>query len=362
MNLRVAAFSSTLIYLLLLLTLRAYPVLSPNALAGDPATMKLAMTSPTARIETPESQRRAPDQTFLTVPEWFLVFSPDELARLLETHPASDFPWFGHIVQFWQGAKSVVDITRGRYPTNVDYLVMVAVIGVSTTVEYGAEGLWENTFGALTAAVGSRTAEDRFWAESTRRYVDFLNVGPWFRFDFMAELKTLWTTTPLIGASPVRSLERKYWLSTVLLTKALYGYAMNKASTAMYGVEPSVTAVVVEGLPDGALPPGVERVEALPDGKVLLLLPRYTAFIAPARQLASQGARFVEIAGNRGAILVSLLLPSSERAEVAGLPLVLTQPILTEPPQQRFAVAVPVDRLSDLLRAFPRAVEHVYDY
>ncbi|NDD31094.1 MAG: hypothetical protein EB084_22805 [Proteobacteria bacterium] len=51
MNLRVAAFSSTLIYLLLL-TLRAYPVLSPNALAGDLATMKLAMTSPTARIET----------------------------------------------------------------------------------------------------------------------------------------------------------------------------------------------------------------------------------------------------------------------------------------------------------------------
>jgi len=132
-NLRSAALTSTLVYLLLL-TLRAYPVLAPNALAGDPATLPIAMTAPTARIETPETERRAPDQTFLTYPEWFLVFSPDELAGLLETRPASDFPWFGHIVQLWQGVVTAVNVTRGLYPTNSDYLLMIAAIVFSTNL------------------------------------------------------------------------------------------------------------------------------------------------------------------------------------------------------------------------------------
>lgn len=361
MNLRSAALTSTLVYLLLL-TLRAYPVLAPNALAGDPATLPIAMTAPTARIETPETERRAPDQTFLTYPEWFLVFSPDELAGLLETRPASDFPWFGHIVQLWQGAVTAVDVTRGRYPTNSDYLLMIGVIGVSTTLEYGAEGMWENAFGAFTAALGPRTAEDRFWAASTRRYVDFLNVGPWFRFDYIAELRTLWGSTPWLGPNPLRSIERRYWLSTVLLAKAIYGAAMNAASTSMYGVESSITAVVVDRRPAEPLPPGVEMGDTLPDGSTHLRLPRYTAFAEAARALSSQGVDFVEIAGNRGAILVSLRLPTADRAEIAGQALVLTQPILTQAPLQRFAVAVPVDRLSELLRRFPHAIEHVYDY
>ena len=101
-------------------------------------------------IQTPEQHRRTPDQTFLTYPEWFLVFSPDEFATFTATHPAHQFPFFGHLRQFWQAYGSVNKYIFKRYPFNFGYHVMVLVIGGSTTVEYTLRACYENTMGRLS--------------------------------------------------------------------------------------------------------------------------------------------------------------------------------------------------------------------
>lgn len=42
---------------------------------------------------TPNADSRPPDQTFLTFPEWYLVFSPQEQADYFATKTATTFPY-----------------------------------------------------------------------------------------------------------------------------------------------------------------------------------------------------------------------------------------------------------------------------
>jgi hypothetical protein len=214
--------------------------------------------------------------------------------------------------------------------------------------------------------MGKSTEEDRLFAEYARRYVDFIRVQPWYRFDFVAELRRLWSDTSLFGSNPLRKWERKYYLTTEFLGKALYGWLIKLGTQAAYDPTIDWTAVVVERIPaalEGAK--DLQLLEKYPDGSALVLLPRYAAFLDATVKLAEQGIAFREVAGNRGAILLSILAPTSERTSFAGHEVVLTQPVLTEYPKKRFVIAVPIQDLAKTLVAFhkaPYTLEHLFDF
>jgi hypothetical protein len=329
----------------------------------------LAASTAAPPVLTPPEHRRGGDQTFLTFPEWFLVYSPDEYAAFVKERPPSGFPFFGHLRQFWSGYRAVYQATRRDYPVNSEYHVMIAVIGVSTTVEYALRSAYENTLGRaseVTAAYGT-TDEDRLGARVAQDYVDFIRDRPWYEFDFLTPLRTLWRDTPAWGAGPVRKWERRYALTSEWLAKAAYAWAIGQGSQAAYGAEETTTAVVLDRLPEGieAELPRLRVLLRYPDGQALVTLPRYDDFKDHAAAVARRGATFVEIAGNRGPILVTALVPSGWTPPVAGASALFTQPILTRPGRQRTAVTVPVGALSELLRVLERdghTLEHVYDY
>jgi hypothetical protein len=329
----------------------------------------LAASTAAPPVLTPPEHRRGGDQTFLTFPEWFLVYSPDEYAAFVKERPPSGFPFFGHLRQFWSGYRAVYQATRRDYPVNSEYHVMIAVIGVSTTVEYALRSAYENTLGRaseVTAAYGT-TDEDRLGARVAQDYVDFIRDRPWYEFDFLTPLRTLWRDTPAWGAGPVRKWERRYALTSEWLAKAAYAWAIGQGSQAAYGAEETTTAVVLDRLPEGieAELPRLRVLLRYPDGQALVTLPRYDDFKDHAAVVARRGATFVEIAGNRGPILVTALVPSGWTPPVAGASALFTQPILTRPGRQRTAVTVPVGALSELLRVLERdghTLEHVYDY
>src|ERR1700753_1975539 len=62
---------------------------------------------------TPKEHCRAPDQTFLTYPEWFLVFGPAEYAEYLQHRTATGFPFMTHVFQAWESYAAVDDQIRG---------------------------------------------------------------------------------------------------------------------------------------------------------------------------------------------------------------------------------------------------------
>ena len=326
---------------------------------GAPAT--------TAPVAPPEHQRGV-EQTFLTYPEWFLVFSPAEYASFVATSAPDRFPFIGHTGQFWQGYKAVFQESRAMgHDLNPGYHLMVMVIGVSTSVEYGLRSIYESLIGRLSqATAGARTPEDALGAKVAQDYVDFIRVLPWYEYDFWSQLKTLWTDVPGTGPNMLRKWERRFALTTELGIKALYGQIIKLATKSIYGTPLLVTAVVTQPAPaaDPKLP-DLKIIQSLPDGAALVSLPRYEAFMTYAQALANRGGDFSEIAGNRSIILVSLIGASDWRPKDGVDKLLFEQPILTQPGRKRIVATALVPQLGASLREWAKAgvqVEHIFDY
>jgi len=307
----------------------------------------LAFATP---LRVPEADRRGEEQTYLTFPEWFLVFSPDEFADSLEAGGTpSQFPWFSHVRQFWSAYTRVWEATK-RYPFNGEYHTMIGVIGTSTTVEYGIRGAYETLVGRLTelTSAPNATPEDRLAAEQARDYVEFVRVRPWYEFDFVTPLKRLWGDTPMFGPDMLRKWERRYLLTSDWAVKATYAALLEKATHSTFET-PKVTTVSVVREGDRT------QVEAFP---------RYQGFTDASLALAQRGGAFEEIAGNRGPILVSVVVPVMQPV-AAGTTVLIRQPILTRAGYERRVLQVPVPQLADELRAHAKAgdaIEHVFDF
>lgn len=317
---------------------------------------------------TPAEHRRGPEQTFLTYPEWFLVHSPAEYAVFLRDRSPSAFPYFGHIGQFWQAYAAVYEATKD-YPFNAGYHVMIMVIGISTSIEYALKSAYETVIGRLSelSRRHGMTAEDRFAARAAQDYVDFIRVRPWYEYDFVAQLRGLWRDTGWWGRDPVRKWERKYALTTEYVIKAAYGWIIGKLTRMGYQAPLPVTAVLVDRLPPDAATAvsGLQVLAQMGNGPALIAVPRYQAFTDCAIALAKRNVQFLEIAGNRSQILVSVLAPAQWRPPVPAQQVLFIQPILTRPSTQRLALTVAVDRLAETLRvlsAMPVEIEHIYDY
>ncbi|GAB3990835.1 hypothetical protein GCM10028807_18890 [Spirosoma daeguense] len=334
--------------------------------AGDGCVVPKDWLVSNAKPVTPAEHIRPADQTFLTYPEWFLVHSPAEIADYAHRHTTTTFPYMGHVRQLWQSYRIMYAQIREAFPFNTGYHVMIWVIGVSTTVEYALKALYETVVGRLTDPPNGNvvTDEDKFNAQFTQDYVDFIRELPWYEFDFMSRIPRLFSETTFWGPHFIRKCERKYMLLTELLVKAGYGYLIKLGTKAAYDEALLTTAVIVDKAP-AVLPEKTKLLQTYPDSSALLLLPRYEAFHPAASALVRQGVTFREIAGNNSALLMTILSPENWQPNLPGFRVVFTQPIVTKPGQKRVALVTTVGQLDETIRyveAEHVTIEHVYDY
>ena len=320
-----------------------------------------------AQVEGMKGYKRDEAQTFLTLPEWVLVYNPAEYADYLGHNEPSGFPYFHSIGQFWGTYRKIYGVTRKQYPFNFGYHFMVMVIGTSYTVEYGVKGLYENSIGRVAewTASGEATAEDRFGAAMAQRYVDFIRVRPWYEYSFLRELKGLWRQ-PWWGRHPVRKWERRFILSAEYLVKAPYAGLITLGTRAAYGTADKEILAIADKVPESILDldDRVRVVGRLEDGGTLLGMPRYEEFRDAAMHLAQGGVHFRELAGNQN-ILMTSVVPEAWSYSLPAGKVVLSEPMLTHADARRIGVIVPVPALDSVLLDFARQkvpVEHLYDY
>jgi len=335
--------------------------------AGKGLLVNKAWMTTSPRSLTPQKDIRPPDQTFLTYPEWFLVFSPDEQAGYFKTHTSTQFPYLKHIDQFWKGYDVVYHQLKGNYKFNTGYHVMIMVIGVSTTVEYGAKSFYETIIGRITDTKPGQqlTDEDQFNAAYMAGYVSFIKDSPWYEFDFNHQLKELWANTSLFGPDMLRKWERKYYLTTELMVKSGYGWLIKLGTQSAYDTALLNTAVIVDKLPtDMNNFPEIKNIRQLPGGAVSIDLPRYAKFNPAACKLAASGIHFKEIAGNKGAIMLTVLTSRKLIADT-DIKVLFTQPIETYPGLNRVAFVTTVSDLNTTVKKLldsKTVIEHIYDY
>jgi hypothetical protein len=325
-------------------------------------------TKPAASPVDDPGYKRTEANTYLTFPEWYIVYSFEDFGRFLETKPESQFPYLSQISGFWRSFCAANEIASGLPGDHGQYKLMIYVIGLSYTFEFLIKGAYENTIGRVTEweRGGTPTDEDDYARAVIQDYAAFLYQIPWYRYPFTDKLRGLWQETDFLGAAPLRGLERKLSLSGEYLVKA--GYARLIALGLAATTTPADLEImfIVEGDPGTLLAsePKVRLVRILPDGNGLLVAPRYQEFTELLRRMSDRGIGVVEIAGNRH-ILMSAIVPEDSRPNIDGLDEMFALPVDARPGYLRIGYNVEVGDLSRILVAAKGAgveVEHFYDY
>lgn len=318
-------------------------------------------------LKSLKGYKKPEDQTFLSFPEWYLVWNPLEYAQMLGAGKnPSDFPFFLSIDEYWKIFDRVVYIAESLYPKNEEYQTMLWVIGCSTTAEFMVKGLYESTLGRLTAWLsGYDTPEDQFIANAHKDYAQFLFNEPWYRFPFLKYLKRFWNETPVWEGAFLRKIDRRFLFTTEYLGKALYAELIRMATESQYGVSVGHQVAVVRSLKNHQkIDSRIEILKSFDDGTAVIQMPRWGGFTELVPKMALEGVEFLEVSGNRNLVLTAVGETSfPEKISQARL---IFNSLVTFPKNHiRRVYLVRMDDLNEVLEQIKNTgyrLEHLYDY
>ncbi len=319
-------------------------------------------------LESLDRYKKGEEQTLLTLPEWYLVFNPNEYADFLERgNNPSDFPFISTIDEYWSLYDRVNVLTDGLYPQNSEYQTVLWVIGVSTSAELIAKSVYENTIGRFTRWTASAdTPEDLLIQEAHRAYSDLIYTEAWYKFPFWSYAARIWSDTPFFGANFIRKLERKLMFTVEFGFKSLYAKAIGfGAKTAYEASDGLVTMHVIAGvanLPE--IDPRINVLRDFGDGDLVITLPRWGGFTEIMPKLAAAGVQFIEISGN-DEILMTTVENQSVTLEPDQARFLFNSMVISPENKKRSVYVVRVENLSEALNSLgPKNIEleHVFDF
>jgi hypothetical protein len=334
------------------------------------STVTVPMVDPEARakVDAVPNYRFPEEKSYLTFPEWYIVYTSQDFAGYTAENTPSGFGYFRSAGEFWTSYCAVNQWVTPRYEFNFGTHLMIYVIGISHTVEYVIKGIYENTIGRLSElfAPTPPTPEDLFARQYAYDYGQWLNTVPWYDFAFAERLAAFWDTIPFSGPGPVRKGERRFAISAELGVKAAYGWLIKGSSETVYEPAQLEIHALMRGLPldTGSIDRRIQLVETFRDGTQLVRLPRYQPFTEIVQKLSQTNATFLEIGGNSN-ILISLTAPDNWAPPDDMPPVLFETQILSGVGGKRLGLSVPVALLIDVIRKIGPSgaqVEHIYDY
>ena len=316
------------------------------------------------RAEIPDYQRPE-ESTYLTYPEWAIVYAAREYAGFVAGQRESGFPYWAYVGRFWQDYATMIRASSA-YPFNGEYHLMLVVIGTSHTIEHVLQWTYENSVGRLTEwTSGKPTAADRYLAATAAEYAAFLDQVPWYEFPYAEKRAGLIALARPADDDAIRTGERKAAYGLAYTIKQGYAELIRSglaASSAPAELDIHVWAKgpvgeAVRGEADTAL----ER-DFGADGAVFVTR-RYQVFTDMIPRLVTHGVSFVEIGGN-DEILITVL-SDAEIEATPGTAVLFSYELPAQPGLRRTGLVARVDALHTTIPALAdRAarLEHVYDY
>jgi len=302
------------------------------------------------------------------LPEWYLVFNPNEYADFLERgNNPSDFPYFASIDEFWTLYDRVTVLTDGLYPENSEYQLMLWVIGISTTAEFVAKGAYENTIGRFTRWTASEdTPEDLLIQEGHRAYAELINYEAWYKFPFSEYAGRIWGDTPFFGGNFIRKLERKLMFTGEFGFKSVYAKLIGFGAETAYEESDGLVTMHIIADWDGlsAVDPAINVLRDFGDGDLIVTVPRWGGFTAVMPKLAAAGVQFIEISGN-DEIVMTTIEGEDVKAGPAKARFLFNSMVISPVEMKRSVYVVRVEDLSESLNSLVRnggKLEHVFDF
>lgn len=311
-------------------------------------------------ITDPKVQRREAN-TYLTYPEWHIVYAYDGLAEVLKTSDEYDFDYASSVWRFWESTCALTRIADAHGGADGNTRLMIYTIGASFTLEMALKAGYEETVGRIFAAIRGpvKSPQDEVAAAMARDYAAFLRQTPWYRYDFENEVRMLWAA-PMTDAW--RGWERRLALGGEWKAKTAYAQMIASGVAAIGQAELTIRSVVT-GL-DAAQLAAIADVKVVTDSTdgIVIETPRYARFTEILSEIARTGGAIREIAGNDD-IMVAVTLPAGEDYVGPG-------EVITRMPREGFwsdrvLIDTKVGDLARLLAARPPGdpgLEHVFDY
>jgi hypothetical protein len=347
-------------WVVILVLLTAVGLAAPIGYVEFSCHIPVTNTSYAPVITDPNEQRREAN-TYLTYPEWHIVYAYDGLAEVLKTSDEYDFDYASSVWRFWESTCALTRVADAHGGADGDTRLMLYTIGASFTLEMGLKAAYEETVGRVFAAVRGpvKSPQDVVAATMAADYAAFLRQTPWYKYNFQRMVDALWDI-PIVD--PWRGWERRLALGGEWKAKIFYADLI-AAGVAATGEAKLTIQSVVTGLDATQLGiiPDVKVVSETPDGMVIET-PRYARFTQILSEIARAGGSIREIAGNDD-IMVALTLPPGEEYVGPG-------EVIERMPRDGFwSERVLVDtKVSDLARLLAArtpgdpGLEHVFDY
>ena len=133
-------------------------------------------------ITDPAFQRREAN-TYLTYPEWHIVYAYDGLAAALKAGDEHQFDYAASVKRFWSSTCALMRVADAHGGADWDTRSMIHTIGVSFAAEMALKAAYEETIGRATAWLrgGAKTPQDQAVAAMAADYAAFLRQTPWYQ-------------------------------------------------------------------------------------------------------------------------------------------------------------------------------------
>ncbi len=313
---------------------------------------------------TDKSHQRAAANSYMTYPEWHIVYAYEGLAKTLETGDEFQFSFWQSVKGFWSAECQILRAADRHGGADFDTRSTSYVIGPSFGLELFLKAIYEDTFGAAFTFLRGpgKTPQDIAARDMAHDYAAFLNQTPWYDYDFQKAIDSLWKA-PL--QNQLRGWERRLALTGEWKAKILYAKGIKSLVGATTGDADLTIWSVVSGLSRQQLSEiaGVVVKNELGSG-LLIETPRYGEFNKILIEIAKRGGEIVEIAGNDN-IMVSTLHVGGNSSDNANGVVVLTTMERQGFGEMRDLLEVKLGALSGLIRRLqtgPERLEHIYDY
>lgn len=343
-----------------------------DPLATSPSASRVTQEDKQQLVSNIPQYIKGEEQTYLTLPEWYLVFNPNEYAQYLTSgNNPSNFPYLASIDEYWRLYDRVMHLTTDIYPENNEYKTMLNVIGISTTVEFLIKGFYETTVGRFSFWTASNsTPEDLHIQQAHTAYSNLIYHEPWYVFPFSEWLGKIWTDTPFFGPNFIRKMERKILFTLEFGFKTIYAKLIGLGATSTN--DPSDGKVKMHViLPIDMKTDRLEvidnRISELHDfggDERIISIPRWGGFTEIIPKLASNKVQFIEIAGNED-ILVTVITDKGRSVQLSDSQYLFDSLVISPKGKQRLVYSIKVAALADFINALDKydlILEHIYDY
>lgn len=321
-------------------------------------------TQPHQPLITDPAYQRAEANSYLTYPEWHIVYAYEGMAKTLETTDEYAFDYASSVAGFWRSFCALNQQANRHGGGDFNTRATIHVIGVSYTLELAMKAAYEETIGRVFAALRGpqKTPQDLYAARMAADYAQFLQQVPWYKYDFETAKADLW-------AEPVTSLlrgwERRLALGGEFSAKTAYAGMIASAVEAA-GVAILRIRSVVTGLDTAALGSiaDVDVVGTTGSG-IIIETPRYRKFTHILEAIIENGGAIAEIAGNDDIMLSMVGWDDPDLKTLAHGSILARIPRDGYDGSARWLANVRVSDLGPALaeiKANGLTLEHIYDY